>query len=85
MLSIQHNRSVPLGIVIGTFKIATALLMFLAILAARPTSKRDSVVGAMNNDREWMILAIVIAAVGWIGNKLINGERVYMKRWEPTL
>jgi len=51
----------------------------------RPTSRTDSFTGAINRQRELEVFFIVLAIVGWLASKLINGPRVYrLKSWEPA-
>lgn len=83
MLSVRHNRNIPLGIAIGLFKTVTAVLAFLVLLAFKPYSKTDTLGGAINRQREWGIFLLVIGLLGWLASKLINGERVYeAKGWD---
>ncbi|HET8942622.1 MAG TPA: hypothetical protein VFN13_11620 [Rudaea sp.] len=84
-LSILYNRNIALGSLIGAFKVITALLAFIVLIAYRPTSRADSFTGAINRQRELEVFFIVLAIVGWLASKLINGPRVYrLKSWEPA-
>lgn len=76
-LSITHNRSVLLGLLVGIFKILSALLGVL-VLAGQ--------VGKIFDDKsrmkEVLVASIVIGIFVWLGDKLVNGERVYLaKGW----
>lgn len=76
-LSIFYNRSTVLGIIIGLFKVFSALLGTFAIFSqfSRMTSDRVSA-------RDVIKAAIWISILTWLGKKLINGEEVYIaKGW----
>lgn len=80
-LSIFYNRSTALGVIVGLFKVFSALLGTLAIFSqfSQMTSDRASA-------RDVIKAAIWISILTWLGKKLINGEEVYIaKGWAlPT-
>lgn len=82
-LSMLHNRNIPVGIVVAVFKIVTALLAFIVLIAYQPNSKTDTLAGAMNRQREAGVFLLVVGILGWIAGRLINGRRVYIARnWD---
>ncbi|MGK5095416.1 hypothetical protein WDW89_25820 [Deltaproteobacteria bacterium TL4] len=75
--SIQHNRNVVLGIVVGLFKIVSSALGILVIIAQIATFFSDE---SSLKDMIWAYL--IFGLFIWIGKKLINGEQVYIaKGW----
>ena len=79
--SAQHNRNIPLGLLIGVFKIITGLLFILIALGylfgkSSSESENSSGMGAL-------IIILLLGIFVWIAVKLINGEEVYRKKeWE---
>ena len=72
--SAQHNRNIPLGLLIGVFKIITGLLFILIALGY--LFGKSSSMGAL-------IIILLLGIFVWIAVKLINGEEVYRKKeWE---
>lgn len=78
--SVQHNQNLFFGILVGVFKIATALLAFAVLIAYQPTSRTDTLAGAMKRSHERGIFLLVVAILGLVASRLINGERVYLAR-----
>ena len=82
--SAQHNRNIPLGLLIGVFKIITGLLFILIALGylfgkSSSESENSSGMGAL-------IIILLLGIFVWIAVKLINGEEVYRKKeWELPL
>ena len=80
-LSIQYNRSLPLGVFIGVFKIITGLLFILIALGylfgkSSSESENSGGMGAL-------IFILILGIFVWVAMKLINGEEVYRKKeWE---
>ena len=79
--SIQHNRNIPLGLLIGVFKIITGLLFILIALGylfgkSSSESENSSGMGTI-------IIILLLGIFVWIAVKLVNGEDVYYKKeWE---
>jgi len=76
-LSITHNRSVVLGLIVGLFKILSAFLGILVLVGQ---------VGRMFSDesstKDALLAMLVFGVFIWLGKKLINGEQVYIaKGW----
>lgn len=82
-LSVQYNRNMSLGILVGVFKIVTAVLAFIVLIAYQPSSSTDSLAGVIKRRRETLNFLLVLAVVGWVASKLINGKQVYLARnWD---
>lgn len=76
-LSIFYNRNTALGIIVGLFKVLTALLGTLAIISQIQTLRSNK---STLKDAIWAL--ILISIFMWLGKKLINGEQVYIaKGW----
>ncbi len=76
-LSIFYNRNTALGIIVGLFKVLTALLGTLAIISQIQTLRSNK---STLKDAMWAL--ILISIFMWLGKKLINGEQVYIaKGW----
>jgi hypothetical protein len=77
--SIRHNRSMILGLAIGTLKLAAASFTVLSV-AGQLSRLSDS--GSTRRERtDAMLILAVIGFVWWV---LVNGQRVYEKRgWQP--
>lgn len=76
-LSIIFNKSTGIGIIVGLFKVITALLgtVVIASQIAKIFSKESTL-------KDAVAAAMVISFFVWIGKKLINGEQVYIaKGW----
>lgn len=74
-LSIFYNRNTALGIIVGLFKVISALIGVVVVVSHifrimdRKSSLRDVI---------WAML--IISIFTWIGKKLINGEQVYIEK-----
>lgn len=74
-LSIFYNRSTALGIIVGLFKVISALVGLVVIVSQilRIMDKKSSL-------RDVMWAMLIISIFTWIGKKLINGEQVYIEK-----
>jgi len=78
--AIQHNRSMALGLIIGTLKIAAAT--FTVISVAGQLSRLNDSESTRHERANAMLILTVIGFVWWV---LVNGQRVYEKRgWQPV-
>ena len=77
--AIRHNRSMILGVAIGTLKLAASSFTVLSV-AGQLSRLSDS--GSTRRERaDAMLTLAVIGFVWWV---LVNGQRVYEKRgWQP--
>lgn len=71
-LSIRHNRSVMLGLLVGVFKILSALLGLLIIC-----SLTVDINGRENKLKETVFAILFLGVFVWLGRRLINGQEVY--------
>ena len=78
--AIRHNRSLVLGLAIGTLKLAAATFTVLSV-AGQLNRLSDS--GSTRRERaDAMWILAVIGFVWWV---FVNGHRVYEKRgWQPV-
>ena len=74
-LSILHNRSVPVGIIVGLFKVFLALFSIFFVFGKLGEISNEKSSGATK------LAAIAILGIFiWVLNSLVNGKRVYEKR-----
>ena len=77
-LSITHNRSIVLGLLVGFFKLLSSLLAAIFLVGQflkmkdEKTEMKDAIAATM-----------AIGIVVWLINKLINGEQVYLAKGWP--
>lgn len=76
--AIYHNRSVPVGVMVGLLKMAYLVFSFVVVYS----QLRDSDEPRRTRSQTLMSLAL-IAGVVFLGRALINGERVYHARGWP--
>jgi len=77
-LSVTHNRSLVLGLFVGLFKILSALLGVLVLISQINQMFSDN--SSTKND---LLAMLVFGVFIWLGNKLINGEQVYLEKgWD---
>ena len=80
-LSVQYNRNFLLGVLVGVFKIVTALLFIVIVFGylfgkSSSESEESSGMGAL-------IFILLLGIFVWVAMKLVNGEEVYRnKEWE---
>lgn len=76
-LSILHNRNTVLGLFVGVFKVLSSLLGVLVLIGSlNKMFEKDA------RTKNVILALMVMSAFVWLGNKLINGERVYLaKGW----
>lgn len=76
-LSILHNRNTVLGLFVGVFKVLSSLLGVIVLIGSlNKMFDKDAKTKDVN------LGVLVILVIVWLGNKLINGERVYLaKGW----
>ena len=78
ILSIKYNHSFLIGLIVGIFKLVSALLGVL-ILISQVSIMKDEKTKRQNF---WFAI-IVFGAFWWLGKRLINGKRVYRdKGWD---
>lgn len=76
--AILHNRSLLLGVIIGTLKIAAAT--FTAVSVAGQLSRLSDSESTRRQRADAMFVLAVIGFMWWV---LVNGQRVYEKRgWQ---
>lgn len=77
-LSIFYNRSTALGIIVGLFKVVSALLGVLVVVS--------QIMALLGHDERKHSAAsaifsvMIIGLFVWLGKKLINGEQVYIEK-----
>lgn len=71
-LSIQHNRNIILGTIIGIFKIIASLIGIVVVVGQIYTFFSDN-----SNRKDTFIAMIIFGIFIWLGKQLINGEKVY--------
>ena len=76
--SVHHNQNIPLGLLIGVFKIITGLLFILIAFGylfgkSSSESENSSGMGAL-------IIILLLGVFVWVAVKLINGEEVYRNK-----
>ena len=77
--AIRHNRSMILGLAIGTLKLATSSFTVLSV-AGQLSRLSDS----ESTRRERADAMLTLAMIGFVWWILVNGQRVYEKRgWQP--
>lgn len=74
-ISVFYNKSVGIGIIVGLFKLISALLGTVVVAAqiSKLFDNKTSLKGAI-------FAMMVISVFLWIGKKLINGEQVYIEK-----
>lgn len=78
ILSIKYNRSFVIGLVVGIFKLVSALLGAL-ILISQVSAMKDE----KTKRKNFWFAILVFGAFWWLGKRLINGKRVYRdKGWD---
>jgi len=76
-LSITYNRNVILGLLVGVFKILSALLGAVVVVGQLGT-----IFSTKTRMKDALVATMVIGFFVWLGDKLINGEKVYRaKGW----
>ena len=77
--AIRHNRSMILGLAIGTLKLAASSFTVLSV-AGQLSRLSDS----ESTRRERADAMLTLAMIGFVWWILVNGQRVYEKRgWQP--
>lgn len=74
-LSVVHNKSIITGLVVGLFKMLSALLGVM-VLAGQVVE----FINSRMNRRDIFFTVLVFGVFIWLGKKLINGKRVYLER-----
>lgn len=78
--AIRHNRSMVLGLAIGTLKLLAASFTVLSV-AGQLNRLSDSA----STRRERAGATLILAVIGFAWWVLVNGQRVYEKRgWQPV-
>jgi uncharacterized protein (DUF2062 family) len=76
--AIYYNRSMVLGLIIGIVKILTAIVGVVIILGQFQKLFEDD-----SSSKDVIVAMFLLGLFSWIGNRLINGEKVYEKQgWE---
>jgi hypothetical protein len=73
--AIKHNGFI-LGIVVGTFKVASALLITLFAVGwlNKMFGNQPKSLGT------WIVMVLILGLFGWVVKKMVNGEAVMLKR-----
>lgn len=77
-LSIMHNQSIGIGLVVGLFKILSSLLGVVVILG-----QISSILDRKSSLKDAFVAVFIIGMLVWLGKKLINGEQVYISKGWP--
>lgn len=72
--AVRYNRSLPLGVLVGIFKMSIALLMIVTLVGHLFKASRSNTMIAFS----WNLLAVGV--LGWLWMRLVNGRRVYLQR-----
>jgi len=72
-LSIKYNRSIPVGIAFGIFKLLSGLIGVLVLISQVFTMKDEK-----TKRKDFWFAILVFGAFWWLGKKLINGKK-YIK------
>jgi len=73
--AIRHNRSILLGVIVGTFKLAIALFMALTVIG-----QLSRISDTASTRRQMSGALLILAVVGLLWHVLVNGKRVYERR-----
>ena len=74
-LSIKYNKSIPLGILYGIFKLLSGLIGVLVLISQVFTMKDEK-----TKRKDFWFAILVFGAFWWLGKKLINGKKVYREK-----
>jgi hypothetical protein len=76
--SVMHNRSLPLGCLIGIFKLAYVILAFTIIFAQFSDAK-----DRRRSFGDVIVAALIVGVAVWITTVLVNGKEVYKQKGWP--
>lgn len=77
-LSIYHNRSITLGVLVGIFKVLSSLLATITLIA-----QIQKIFSDKSTTKDVLVAMLILGVFVWLGKKLINGEQVYLaKGWD---
>ncbi len=74
-LSIKYNRSIPLGLLYGVFKLLSGLIGVSVLISQIFTMKDEK-----TKRKDFWFAVLVFGAFWWLGKKLINGKQVYSNK-----
>lgn len=72
---IFHNRNIPIGIIVGIFKLTYVILAFTIIFAQFSESK-----DRRRSFGDVIIAALIVGLAVWITTVLVNGKEVYKQK-----
>lgn len=76
--AIFHNRNIPIGIIIGIFKLTYVILAFTIIFAQFSGGK-----DRRRSFGDVIIAALIVGLAVWITTVLVNGKEVYKQKGWP--
>jgi hypothetical protein len=76
--SVIHNRNIPLGCLIGIFKLAYVILAFTIIFAQFSDAK-----DRRRSFGDVIVAALIVGVAVWITTVLVNGKEVYKQKGWP--
>lgn len=78
VMSIYYNKNTKLGIAVGIFKIVAAGIGIFVLLSKVKELQNSG--GSLKNAA---LAVAALAALAWVGTRLINGKKVYLAKGWP--